>query len=217
MRRPVAASVALALAIVTAALVGAPVAIAATGAAEADAAAAVSADTSSSRAAAVVAAAQQEDDPGNEPNEADMVFAAMMIPHHAQAVELSRILAATTGIDDTSVALAAFIERDQSLEIERMQAWLDAWHGAGVLDHAHTGTMAGMATAEQIARLDALDGVAAERLFLELMIAHHEGALAMTRDVIDAGVNTWIRVLAKHVAAEQQREIEAMTARLGTL
>jgi uncharacterized protein (DUF305 family) len=146
-----------------------------------------------------------------------MLFATMMIPHHAQAVQLSALLAATPGIDHTSQALAAFIERDQSQEIERMQAWLDAWHGEGVLDHDHAGTMAGMATPAQIEEFDALEAVAAEKMFLELMIVHHEGALDMAREVIAAGQNTWIRALAKHVASEQQREIEAMTSRLGAM
>ncbi|MEV5071152.1 DUF305 domain-containing protein [Microbacterium sp. LMI12-1-1.1] len=211
MRRPFAASISLAVVLLAGALVVGPQLLLATAAEdETDAAPAPG-------AAAVVAAAQQDEPVGDEPNEADMVFATMMIPHHQQAVELSRILAATAGIDDTSVALAAFIERDQSAEIVRMQAWLDAWHQAGVLNHEHTGAMAGMATPEQIAQLDALSGVDAERRFLELMIAHHEGALDMTRAVIASGANTWIRALAKHIAGEQQLEIEAMTARLEAL
>ncbi|WP_127792139.1 DUF305 domain-containing protein [Agromyces sp. LHK192] len=225
MRRPLATSISIAAVVLASALgvgvvlAGAPPEAVAGGAAEASRAGGTAGGTAGADgAAAVFAAAQVERDPlGDVPNEADLEFATMMIPHHAQAVELSRILAATRGIDQTSAALAAFIERDQGAEIVRMQGWLDAWHETGAVGHEHGGFMSGMATAEQIAEFDALDGVAAERRFLELMIVHHEGALAMTRDAIAAGRNSWIRALAKHIASEQQREIEAMVARLEQL
>ncbi|MCT9819012.1 DUF305 domain-containing protein [Microbacterium sp. W1N] len=210
MRRPLAAAVSAAAVLVTGALLASALGWAA-GASRPVAA------SSDGGAALVVTAAQRDAQVDDVPVEADMVFATMMIPHHAQAVELSRILAATPGIDDTSRALAAFIDRDQSAEIVQMTDWLGAWHQIGVMDHDHTGSMAGMATPEQVAALDALEGVAAEKRFLELMIVHHDGALQMTREVIVAGNNSWIRALAKHVAAEQQREIEAMTARLAVL
>lgn len=151
------------------------------------------------------------------PDDADMLFAMMMVPHHEQAVELSRMLAATPGIDGFSTSLAAFIEADQTKEIVAMNAWLDAWHGVGIMNHDSGGAMAGMATPEQIAEFDALSGAAAEARFLELMIAHHRGALAMADDAIADGRNSYIRSLAKHIAAEQEREIAAMTLRLGEL
>ncbi|SDZ55753.1 DUF305 domain-containing protein [Herbiconiux ginsengi] len=164
------------------------------------------------------AAHTAQDDGDDRPNDADMMFATMMIPHHQQAVELSRILADTAGIDDISVALAAFIERDQGREITDMQAWLDAWRRTGIMRHHHSdGAMAGMANADQVAELAAAEGVHAEQLFLDLMIVHHEGALVMTRQALAAGNNSYIRALAKHVAAEQEREIEAMQARRDTL
>lgn len=163
--------------------------------------------------------APARDDAVETPNAADLEFTAMMVPHHRQAVELAAILAATPGVDDTSLALAAFIERDQTAEIDQMQDWLDAWSAAGTSHHgtAAMAGMAGMATPEQVAALDALEGVDAERRFLELMIAHHEGALEMTEPVLREGRNSFVRSVAKHVASEQQREIEAMTVRLGTL
>ena len=208
MRRPFATAVSLAAFLVTGALaVGVqllPAASAATPAAP-------------DGAGAVVTAAQQDEPVDDVPNEADMGFAAMMIPHHQQAIELSQVLAATPGIGDASTSLAAAIERDQTAEVTQMQAWIDAWHQVGILDHDHSGTMSGMATPEQIAQLRTMSGAAAEKRFLELMIFHHEGALEMARTAMAAGHNSFIRALAKHVAAEQQREIEAMTARLGML
>ncbi|WP_019182007.1 DUF305 domain-containing protein [Microbacterium yannicii] len=209
MRRPFATAVSLAAFLVTGAL--------AVGVQLSPSATATESPPAPDGAGAVFAAAQQEEPVDDVPNEADMGFAAMMIPHHQQAIELSQILAGTPGIGDASTSLAVAIERDQAAEVAQMQAWIDAWHQVGILDHDHSGTMSGMATPEQIAELRDLSGPEAEKRFLELMIFHHEGALDMARTAMAAGHNSFIRALAKHVAAEQQREIEAMTARLGTL
>ncbi|KRA25716.1 hypothetical protein ASD65_15755 [Microbacterium sp. Root61] len=210
MRRPVATASAVAVFLVCGALF---LGIQLTPAAPAAATRPQSAPAEAPDPAAVSARDAVED----IPNDADMMFASMMIPHHQQAVELSRILAATDGIDDVSIALAAFIDRDQTREITDMQAWLDAWHRSGMMSHDGNGFMAGMATPEQIAALEAASDVVAEKLFLELMIAHHQGALLMTTEVLREGNNSYIRALAKHIAAEQEREIEAMTARRDTM
>ncbi|MCR2784982.1 MULTISPECIES: DUF305 domain-containing protein [unclassified Microbacterium] len=213
MRRPLAAAVSLAVLLLGGAVaVGVPL-VPPSAAQSAGASAAAGAAPASGS----VDAAPRDDSGDDLPNEADIAFAAMMIPHHQQAIDLSRILAATPGIDETSTALAAYIERDQAAEIAQMQSWSDAWHEIGIMDHGHTGTMSGMATAEQIAAFDGQEGAPAEKAFLALMIAHHEGAIQMARRAIADGDNSFIRALSKHIAAEQQREIEAMTARLGLL
>lgn len=212
MRRPLATSTALAVFLVGGALaVGVQLVPAAVPEASA---AGIVAETGATAVNAPVA---------DLPNEADMMFAAMMIPHHQQAVELARILADTPDIDGFSTALAAFIDSDQSREIAEMEAWMQAWHQTGIVHHegsapmTDAGSTMGMATPDQIAEFDAMTGRAAETRFLELMIAHHRGALEMTREALAVGENSYIRALAKHVAAEQEREIEAMTARLGAL
>ncbi|MET4156447.1 DUF305 domain-containing protein [Agromyces sp. PvR057] len=222
MRRPIATTIALAAVLVAGAAMIGP-RLAAADAAQAseriDGAPGSTVMEASGRAAASEARAPAEAPDVSAtavdelPNDADMMFAMMMIPHHEQAVELSQLLAATPGIDGFSSSLAAFIEADQTKEIVAMNAWLDAWHGVGVMNHAGGGTMAGMATPEQIAEFDALSGAAAEARFLDLMIAHHRGALAMADDAIADGENSYIRTLAKHIAAEQQREIAAMVLR----
>ncbi|ANJ25558.1 DUF305 domain-containing protein [Agromyces aureus] len=226
MRRPIATTVALAVVLVAgAAMVGPRLAAAdaARAAERIDGAPGSTVMSASGRAATSDALMPSEAgvDPTGAvddlPNDADMLFAMMMIPHHEQAVELSKLLAATPDIDEFSISLAAFIETDQTKEIAAMHAWLEAWHGVGVMNHAGGGTMAGMATPEQIAEFDSLSGAAAEARFLDLMIAHHRGALAMADDAIADGRNSYIRSLAKHIAAEQEREIAAMTLRLDEL
>ncbi|MBW9111203.1 DUF305 domain-containing protein [Microbacterium ureisolvens] len=168
----------------------------------------------------------------------DHCYIEGMIPHHEQALELSGLVLGAAGVRERTRALAEFIVADQTAEIDTMRAWQSAWRGAipaegtagahqghggspavvgaiatGCGDHPHT-RMKGMATAEQLAALDAADGVDADRMFLELMIAHHDGALEMAESAVREGSNAFVRTSGKHVLVEQQREIDAMTALL---
>lgn len=174
------------------------------------------------------------------PTVVDHCYIEGMIPHHEQALELSGLVLAADGVRERTRALAEFIVVDQSTEIDTMNSWQDAWsravpsagaasghgaHGArvgaasaeasaaptGCTGHgAHT-TMAGMATPEQLTALAAAQGADADRLFLELMIVHHEGALDMATTAVTEGSNAFVRSSAKHVLVEQAREIAAMT------
>jgi uncharacterized protein (DUF305 family) len=174
------------------------------------------------------------------PTVEDHCYIEGMIPHHEQALELSSLVLDASGVGGRTRALAEFIVADQSGEIQTMRAWQDAWrqaipagagfsggghgdHGsaAGVVpsgcgDHAHTG-MGGMATPEQLAALDAAESLAAERLFLELMIVHHEGALDMATRAVTEASNAFVRTSGKHVLVEQAREIDAMTDLLASM
>ncbi|MDQ7879663.1 DUF305 domain-containing protein [Microbacterium sp. QXD-8] len=172
------------------------------------------------------------------PTVEDHCYIEGMIPHHEQALALSGLVLDASGVRERTRALAEFIVADQTAEIETMRAWQNAWRGAipaggssgghdghggaqpaagavptGCGDHPHT-QMKGMASAEQLAALDAAEGDAAERLFLDLMIAHHEGALEMAESAVREGTNAYVRSSGKHVLVEQQREIAAMTALL---
>ncbi|WP_349428413.1 DUF305 domain-containing protein [Microbacterium sp. LWS13-1.2] len=172
------------------------------------------------------------------PTVEDHCYIEGMIPHHEQALELSRLVLGASGVRERTQALAEFIVADQAAEIETMRAWQNAWRGAipaggssgghdghggtqpaagavpaGCGDHPHT-QMKGMASAEQLAALDAAEGGAADRMFLDLMIAHHEGALEMAESAVREGSNAYVRSSGKHVLVEQQREIAAMTALL---
>ncbi len=137
---------------------------------------------------------------------ADVMFAQMMIPHHQQAVELGAI--ALNGEASAEVlALAKKIADDQTHEIEHMEAWLDA---AGASDHMdHDMAMDGMLTEEQLDTLKAAKGPEFNRLFLEGMIAHHEGAIAMAKDV-ENSKNKDVAEMAASIIETQTAEIEYM-------
>ena len=135
--------------------------------------------------------------------DSDLMFAEMMIPHHEQAIEMSE-LAVNLSQDAEVVALAREILAAQAPEIEQMKTW-------GNLNlEAHAGhTMMGMLTPDQMSALSAATGSAFDRLFLEGMIAHHEGAIQMAQMVIQSP-NAEARKLSEEIIASQTAEIELM-------
>ena len=152
--------------------------------------------------------------------QADVRFMQGMIGHHAQALEMTALLQSRTANDDMR-KLAQRIEVSQSDEIKMMQHWLEA-RGQPVPDphahHAHgAALMPGMLTPEEMARLANAKGDAFDRLFLQFMIKHHEGALTMVKDLFatpGAGQESEIFAFASDVDADQRMEIDRMDAML---
>lgn len=149
-----------------------------------------------------------------EANGADIMFAAMMIPHHEQALEMSDIVLAKPDLDADVRSLAEVIKAAQGPEIEHMNAWLAAWgtDADALGDHSHH--MDGMLTPAQLDELRAASGPEASRLYLEQMIAHHEGAVQMAETEVEGGANPEAVALAKAIVASQQAEIDDMKAML---
>ncbi|MBN9738254.1 MULTISPECIES: DUF305 domain-containing protein [unclassified Pseudonocardia] len=152
--------------------------------------------------------------------DADIAFAQGMIPHHRQAVEMAR-LAEGRASGDGVRRLAAAIEAAQGPEIEQLRGFLAAWgapesagaameHGA----HGGHGDMSGMMTADDMAELERATGPAFDRRFLELMIVHHEGAVAMAGAELADGENPQARELAQRIVDAQRSEIDAMRGML---
>jgi uncharacterized protein (DUF305 family) len=140
---------------------------------------------------------------------ADVVFAQMMIPHHEQAVEMST-LAETRAKDPVIVALAAQIKAAQGPEIDKMMAWLQA-AGAPNADGNMGHGMPGILSDTQLAELKAASGSEFDRLFATEMIAHHEGAIEMAKQVEDSA-NSEVSALAKNIIVSQTAEIEQLKA-----
>ena len=153
---------------------------------------------------------------------ADVAFMQGMIGHHAQAVEMTDLLETRTTSDDMKL-LALRIEVSQNDEIRFMQRWL-ASRGESVPvpgPHAHHAPgatlMPGMLSAADMARLTAARGVDFDKLFLEYMIRHHQGALVMVDELFasdGAGQEGDIHAFASDVVADQQMEIDRMSGML---
>ena len=134
---------------------------------------------------------------------ADISFAEMMIPHHEQAVLMSDI-ALTNSTSDEILALARDIKAAQAPEIEMMGGW------TGVNPSNHMGHMMdGMLSDEEIQQLRDSEGVTFDRLFLEGMIAHHQGAIKMAR-MVAGSENKEVAVLAAAIIDAQEKEIAFM-------
>ncbi|MBB5101891.1 DUF305 domain-containing protein [Streptomyces spectabilis] len=157
------------------------------------------------------AAKERTDD--DSPNSADFDYVEKMIPHHAQALEMTRLVPKRA--KSTKVKrLADRITAAQKPEIGAMERWLKSQgkkaekrgHGA---HHDHAG-MPGMATPAQLEQLRAAKGEAFDELFLKLMITHHSGAVTMATDALSEGNNLLVEEMANDVVAQQTAEINRM-------
>ena len=154
---------------------------------------------------------------------ADVQFMQGMIGHHAQAVEMVALLPSRSGREGMRL-LGLRIDVSQADEIKMMQRWLEVRGQALPDPHAHHAhgamLMPGMLTAEEMDRLTKVKGDEFDRLFLQGMIKHHEGALTMVRDLFSvggAGQESEMFAFAADVDADQRMEIERMGAMLREL
>jgi uncharacterized protein (DUF305 family) len=151
-------------------------------------------------------------------NDADVVFAQSMIPHHEQAVEMAQIaLDPTVGAGPQVVDLATRIQQAQDPEIEQMTSWLTMWGEPMEMDMSggsEMSPMEGTMSAEEIDALGMARGAAFDEMWMEMMIAHHEGAISMAETVQTEGSNPDVRSLADQIIAAQRAEIDEMNALL---
>ena len=144
----------------------------------------------------------------------DVIFLQMMILHHEQALVLSRLVPSRTNTENI-VDLASRIDSSQEDEILFMNSWLEE-RGEVSIDHNNHHKMmkmSGMASDSDIARLEDLDGVEFDRLFLKLMINHHDGALEMVDDLRDQAGTAYDPILNEFISDlvnDQAIEIERM-------
>ena len=158
-------------------------------------------------------------------NDADAMFAQMMIPHHEQAVVLAEMAEnPTSGAGPEVILLAAQISSAQGSEIELMKSFLTQWDvpvvGHESMDHSsmdHGSKMKGMLSVEELAKLSSLSGKVFDKEWMLAMIAHHESAIEMARTVEQSGKNLEVQALAKTIISGQQVEIDQMKAMLANL
>ncbi|MFC5746698.1 DUF305 domain-containing protein [Actinomadura rugatobispora] len=157
-------------------------------------------------------------------------FARDMSVHHAQAVRMSFIVRDRT--EDERVRLLAYdIINTQSAQIGMMTAWLDEWElpktdpagpmrwmaghgghgGSGAARPGGAAAMPGMASREQLDRLERASGRDAEVLYLQLMITHHRAGVEMAEAVLARTGHERVRRLARTMVNGQGSEIALMT------
>lgn len=163
------------------------------------------------------------DTPAGEHNDADIAFAQEMIAHHRQAVMMATMVPSRS-TDPQVLALAQRIEGAQEPEIATMTAWLQAWgvpvtagHDGSGHDgsgHGADSSMPGMMSDEQMSQMEAAGGPEFDRMWLTGMIAHHEGAIVMSRTELAEGADPAAKAMAQQIIDAQQAEIDEMRTML---
>lgn len=153
-----------------------------------------------------------------EPNEADVTFVRGMIPHHVGAIDMAELVPDRTDRPEL-ISLSEEIVAAQDAEIDQMRSILERAGDADMpmddIDDMHDMEGMdmegmGMMSEEDMAALEASEGAEFERLFLEDMIVHHQGAIDMAETVLAEGSDPEVEELAGEIIAAQESEIEQM-------
>lgn len=164
--------------------------------------------------------------PESTHSEADVAFATQMVPHHTQAVAMADLALAPApdGASDPRVRdLAQRIRAAQDPEVATMTGWLAEWGAPAPDTSGGTAGMAGMAgmpgmmSDAEMTSLAASTGPAFDRTWVELMLAHHRGAVVMAQVEQRDGTDPEAKALAGSIAEGQSAEIEEMTGLLAQL
>lgn len=152
------------------------------------------------------------------PDSAEVVFLQQMIQHHQQATEMAGRIR-TRAQNRTLRSLALDIQLSQEEQMRLMRGWLKLWQQPQDVpvsaDHARR---MGMASSEELSSLNTLPVPQAEVKFVQLMLRHHQGALAMVQPMTGPQVRQEVRILAQQMGITQGGEIHTMRqllARLG--
>jgi uncharacterized protein (DUF305 family) len=147
------------------------------------------------------------------PNDADVTFTQNMIPHHQQAIEMAKLVDSHTDRPELH-KLADSIVSSQGQEITQMQGWLRSWGkpetpSEGHGDHGDT-EMPGMMSEADMRRLMEATGPEFDLAFVEMMAAHHQGAIDMANTELKDGALPEVTRLAQQIIDTQQDEIEQL-------
>lgn len=148
--------------------------------------------------------------PVSDHNDADVTFAQQMIMHHQQAVEMSKLTEGRT-VNPAVLDLAKNIETAQQPEIDTFTEWLKNWNQPTMPGgHDPAGHMPGMVDTPVLDRMKTLNGEVFDQLWLQSMIAHHQGAIAMSNAELSGGQYPAAKQLAQQIIDNQQPEIDTM-------
>src|SRR5215510_1854325 len=156
-------------------------------------------------------------------SDADVAFVQTMIPHHEQAIEMVALIGKRTDNPDLP-KLAERMRVSQLTEIDQLESWLierDEQVPIGHHHHMahHDQLMPGMLTDAEMKQLAGARGPTFDRLFLQYMIRHHEGAMVMVEDLLGSGNGQEPNLfqLAQHIGPDQGIEIARMKQMLTQL
>jgi uncharacterized protein (DUF305 family) len=147
------------------------------------------------------------------PNDADITFTQNMIPHHQQAIDMAKLVDSHTDRPELG-KLADSIVSSQSREITQMQGWLRSWGKPATPSEGHGGhgdiEMPGMMSEADMSRLMESTGTEFDLGFVEMMAAHHQGAIDMANTELKDGSLPQVTRLAEQIIDTQQAEIDQL-------
>ncbi|MEU0170330.1 DUF305 domain-containing protein [Streptomyces iakyrus] len=148
-------------------------------------------------------------------NDADVTFAQMMIPHHEQALEMAK-LADGRASDAEVKDIAKKIEQAQDPEIKTMKGWLESWNKPTAaesmpgMDHGGMDMGDGMMSDKDMDELKAMKGKEFDKMFAQMMIEHHNGAITMAKDEQKNGKNADAVKMAGDIVEGQSAEVKQL-------
>jgi uncharacterized protein (DUF305 family) len=153
-----------------------------------------------------------------QPPNSDVAFAQAMIPHHEQALDMADMALGQRDLDPELRELIQGMKDAQGPEIEQMRGWLEEWgaeelpaSGHGMGRHSMNGfMMGGMMSNDQMRDLMGSRGMDFERMWMLMMIEHHEGAIEMSEQVLKTSEDSRVRALAEDIIESQTEEIVIM-------
>jgi uncharacterized protein (DUF305 family) len=151
-------------------------------------------------------------------NADDITFAQGMVPHHQQAIDMAKLVP-TRSQNPKVLDLAKKVEAAQDPEIKKMNEWLKTWGASAStsmpgMDHGSMPGMSGMMSAADMKMLEQAKGAAFDKMWLEMMIKHHEGAVEMAKTELAKGSSADAKKLAQDIIDAQQKEITEMQGML---
>lgn len=154
-------------------------------------------------------------------NQADLAFATGMIPHHGQAIDMAD-MAVKKATNSQVKQLGIQIKAAQDPEISTMSGWLKEWDApvpsASMPGMDMGGTsMNGMMSADEMKQLGATTGTAFDKLWVQMMIKHHQGAIAMAKTELASGQYPQAKALAQSISNSQAKEVTTMQSLLSAL
>ncbi|MEU5260095.1 DUF305 domain-containing protein [Amycolatopsis sp. NPDC021455] len=151
-------------------------------------------------------------------NADDIAFAQQMVPHHSQALDMAKLVPSRS-TNPKVIDLASRIEKAQDPEIRQMQGWLTTWGAPSAssmpgMDHGSmpgmSGSMPGMMSDADMQKLGQAKGAEFDRMWLDMMIKHHQGAIDMAKTELSKGSDADAKALAQKIIDAQQAEITEM-------
>jgi uncharacterized protein (DUF305 family) len=162
-------------------------------------------------------------------NQADVTFAQQMISHHQQALDMAKLVSSRTS-NAKVVDLANRIQKAQDPEIQQMTGWLTTWgaapastgmnmpgmsNGQSMPGMTSSASMPGMMSDADMTKLQGMKGAEFDRMWLQMMIQHHQGAIDMAKTELAQGGSADAKTLAQKIIDGQQAEITEMNGLLG--